>query len=130
MNDIEASMRQLIDHVVDHVPGVVGVLVSSADGFVLSSRLPSSGTADGASVAAMSAALLGLSSRLTQTVAPGPARLAEVHAVEGHAFVFAIASAATLTLLAGPDTDRQQVIAVGRELTLGIGRLLRGTADV
>jgi len=121
-------MHQLIDHLVDRVPGVVGAVVASADGFVLTSRLPSSTTSDAASVAAMSAALLGLSNRLVQAVTPDPARVAEIRSDGAHTYVFAIEQAATLTILATPDADRPRIIAVGRELTSGLSRLLRGPA--
>lgn len=127
--DVTTSMLRLLDHVVAHVPGVVGAVVSSADGFVLAGRLPERATADAASIAAMSAATLGLANRLVQAVAPGPSRVAEVRSEAAHAYVFAVADAATLTLLATPESDRPQVMAVGREISAGLVRLLRGTAD-
>ena len=129
-SDIAASMHQLLDHVVDHVPGVVGAVVGSADGFALASRLPPSSSADAASMAAMSAALLALANRMVQAVGPGPSRVAELRSEAAHGYVFAVADAATLTLLATPESDRPQVMAVGREITAGLLRLLRGTADV
>lgn len=129
-SDITASMHQLLDHVVGKVPGVVGAVVSSADGFALASRLPEDGSADAAAVAAMSAALLGLSNRLVQTVAPQPSRVAELRSEAAHGYVFAVAHAATLTVLATPESERPQVMAVGREVVTGLLRLLRGTADV
>lgn len=121
-------MHQLLDLVVGPVPGVVGAVVASADGFALAARLPR-GT-DAASVAAMSAALLGLSDRLVQSVAAAPTRVAELRSEAAHGYVFAVAHAATLTLLATPECERPQVMAVGREVTAGLLRLLRGTADV
>ena len=127
--DVTTSMHELLDHVVGHVPGVVGAVVSSVDGFVLAARLPERATADAASVAAMSAALLGLPNRLVQAVAPGPSRVAELRSEAVHAYVFAVAQAANLTLLATPESDRPQVVAVGREISAGLVRLLRGTAD-
>lgn len=128
--DVTASMHQLLDLVVGEVPGVVGAVVGSADGFVLASRLPDTSTADAASLAAMSAALLGLSSRLVEAVAPGPPRVAELRSDAAHGYLFAVAHAATLTVLATPESDRPQVMAVGREVTTGLLRLLRGTSDV
>lgn len=129
-DDVTASMHQLLDLVVGPVPGVVGAVVASADGFVLAARLPAGPTADAASVAAMSAALLGLSNRLVQSVAPGPSKVAELRSEAAHGYLFAVAHAATLTVLATPESERTQVMAVGRELTSGLLRLLRGTADV
>jgi predicted regulator of Ras-like GTPase activity (Roadblock/LC7/MglB family) len=129
-SDITASMHRLLDHVVGHVPGVVGAVVGSVDGFVLASRLPPSATADAASVAAMSAALLGLANRMVQVVAPGPSRVAELRSEAAHGYVFTVADAATLTVLATPESDRPQVMAVGREITTGLLRLLHGTPGV
>jgi predicted regulator of Ras-like GTPase activity (Roadblock/LC7/MglB family) len=129
-NDITASMHDLLDHVVGHVPGVIGAVVGSADGFSLAARLPANASSDAASVAAMSAALLGLANRLVQAVAPEPSRVAELRSDGAHCYVFAVAHAATLTVLASPESDRTQVMAVGREVTNGLLRLLRGTADV
>lgn len=129
-SDIVASMHQLLDHVVGHVPGVVGAVVSSADGFALASRLPADSTTDAAALAAMSAALLGLSNRLVQSIAPQPSRVAELRSDGAHGYVFAVAHAASLTVLATATSDRSQIIAVGREVTAGLLRLLRGVADV
>lgn len=129
-DDITASMHQLLDAVVGPVPGVVGAVVSSADGFALASRLRATASTDAASLAAMSAALLGLSNRLVEAVAPGPSRIAELRSESAHGYVFAIAHAATLTILATPESERPQVMAVGREVSAGLLRLLRGTADV
>lgn len=128
--DLTASMHALLDHVVGHVPGVVGAVVGSADGFALASRLPASSTADAASVAAMSAALLGLANRLVGSIAPEPSRVAELRSEGAHGYVLAIADAATLTVLATPESDRAQIMAVGREVTAGLLRLLRGSTHV
>lgn len=127
--EITASMHALLDLVVGQVPGVTGAVVASADGFSLAARLPGTATADAASVAAMSAALVGLANRLVQSVAPEPSKVAELRSEGAHAYVFAVAQAATLTVLATPESDRTQVMAVGREITSGLLRLLRGTAD-
>lgn len=123
-HDLAAAMHEVLDHVVDQVPGVVGAVVSSADGFSLAARLPTDAPADAASVAAMSAALVGLSNRLLHTVAPDPARALELRSEGAHGYVFAVGDAATLTLLAAPESERSQVMAVGREVTAGLLRLL------
>lgn len=123
---LTSAMHELLDHVVGHVPGVVGAVVSSADGFALAARLPEQSGADAASIAAMSAALLGLSNRLVQAVAPEPSRVLELRSDGAHAYVFTVAGAATLTLLAVPESERPQIMAVGREITAGLHRILRG----
>lgn len=125
-SELTAAMHQLLDHVVGHVPGVVGAVVSSADGFALAARLPEDTSADAASIAAMSAALLGLSNRLVQTIAPEPSRVLELRSDGAHGYVFAVAGAATLTVLAVPEAERPQIMAVGREITAGLQRILRG----
>lgn len=122
-------MHQLLDEVVGHVPGVIGAVVGSTDGFVLASRLPATTTADGASVAAMAAALLGLTDRVLRSVAPEPSRVVELRSDGAHGYVFAVGHVATLTLLATPESERSQVLAVGREITAGLLRLLRGPTD-
>jgi predicted regulator of Ras-like GTPase activity (Roadblock/LC7/MglB family) len=129
-SDVTASMHQLLDHVVGHVPGVVGAVVGSADGFSLAARLPATSAMDAASLAAMSAALLGLANRLVQSIAPAPSRVAELRSDGAHGYVFAVAHAATLTVLTTPEADRPQILAVGHEVTNGLLRLLRGIADV
>lgn len=126
---ITASMHQLLEHVVGPVPGVVGAVVASADGFVLASRLAPDSSADTASVAAMSAALLGLANRLAQSVAPGPSHVVELRSEDAHGYVFAVAHAAVLTVLATSASARAQVVAVGREVTVGVLRLLGDTDD-
>lgn len=126
--EIVASMEQLIDQVIDGIPGVTGGLVSSVDGFALASRLPD-GT-DEASVAAMSSALLGLSSRLAQSVGREPVRVGQLRSGDTQVFVFAAAHAATFTIFADPSADGRRVAAVGREVALGLTRLFRGTVDV
>ena len=128
-HDLTAAMHELLDHVVGHVPGVVGAVVSTADGFSLAARLPTDTPADSASVAAMSAALVGLSNRLLDTIAPEPARALELRSESAHGYVFAVGQAATLTLLALPESERPQVMAVGREVTAGLLRLLRAPGD-
>lgn len=122
---LTAAMHELLDQVVATVPGVVGAVVSSADGFALAGRLPAGARADAAAIAAMSAALVGLSDRLVQSVAPEPSRVLELRSDGAHGYVFAVANAATLTLLARPESERPQVLAVGREVTAGLLRLLR-----
>lgn len=126
--DVAASMHQLLDHVVGHVPGVIGAVVGSADGFSLAARLPAqapSTPVDAASIAAMSAALLGIANRLVHAVAPEPSRVVELRSDGAHGYVFTVAQAATLTVLTTPEADRSQILAVGREITHGLLLLLR-----
>ncbi len=130
MTEIDASMHQLIDHVVDRVPGVLGALVSSADGLVLASRVTHSTGLDAAAIAAMSAAVLGLSNRLVQLMGAAPASFSHQRSTDGQVFVFGISKVAVLTVLADPTAEPAQIQSVGREIGIGLARLFRGTANV
>ncbi|MEJ7800272.1 MAG: roadblock/LC7 domain-containing protein, partial [Ilumatobacter sp.] len=88
-SEITHSMNQLIDHLVDQVPGVLGALVSSADGFTLVARLPADATLDAAALGAMSAAALALANRLVQSVGAGPATVSHHRSADAQTFVFA-----------------------------------------
>lgn len=123
-------MRQLIDHVVDRLPGAIGALVSSTDGFVLASRLPSTQYADPPAFAAMSAAALGLADRMLQLTGEATATSSHQRSDDGQVFVFAIAGIAVFTVLADDTADPEQIRLVGRELTGGLQRLFRGAAEV
>jgi predicted regulator of Ras-like GTPase activity (Roadblock/LC7/MglB family) len=126
MTDIETSMQHLVDHLVDAVPGVTGALVSSIDGFVLASRLPTRPDLDPAAVAAMSAAMLGLANRLVELTGDTPATSSHQRSNDGQAVVFAVAHVAVLTVLADPSADPDQLHAVGHEVTNGLVRVFRG----
>lgn len=123
-------MNQLIDHLVDQVPGVLGAIVSSADGFTLASRLPDSATVDAAALGAMSAAALALSNRLVQTVGAGPATVSHHRSADAQTFVFAVAHLAVLTVLTDHDANAERIAMVGHEVSSGLQRLFRGTATV
>lgn len=120
----EHSMRRLIDHVVDRVPGVLAAVVSSNDGFVLAHRLHASAGSDAAAVAAMSAAVLALSNRMVQLTGRAPIGSCHQRSSDGQVFVFAIGEVAVLTILATSGADPLQIGAVGRELTLGLVRAI------
>lgn len=127
---ISTSIRQLIDHLVDEVPGVTGALVSSADGFVLASRLPSGEHIEPSAVAAMSAATIGLSTRLVRLTGEAPATVSHQRSTDGQVFVFSIAHIAVLTMLTTASADDVQITQVGREVVQGLQRLFRGAAAV
>lgn len=129
-SDIAHSMRQVVDHVVDHVPGVIGALVSSADGFTLVARLPDDFQGDTDALGAMTAAALALSTRLVQITGDAPATVSHHRSGDAQVFVVAIAHIAALTLLATADADTEQLVSVGREAGAGLQRLFRGAAAV
>jgi len=126
---IGTSMRDLIDEVVDHVSGVTGALVSSADGLVMAARVPHDTGLDAAAIAAMSAAVLGLSNRLVQLMGPAPSSFSHQRSSDGQVFVFGISSRAVLTVLADLTADPARVEDVSREVGLGLERLFRNTTN-
>jgi len=124
-------MRQLVDHLVEQVPGVIGALVSSADGFVLASRLPEGGGYDPPAVAAMSAAALGLASRLVEYTGDASARWSHQTSADGQVLVYAIADGvAALTVLATAAADAEQLRQVAHEIDVGLQKLFRGSSAV
>lgn len=130
MTELDASMHRLIGHVVDHVPGVLGALVSSTDGLVVASRVTHRTALDASAIAAMSAAVLGLSNRLVQLMGAAPASFSHQRSSDGQVFVFGISKMAVLTVLADTTAQPAQIQSVGREIGLGLERLFRSTADV
>lgn len=125
MTQMDASMRQLIDDVVDGVPGVTGALIASADGFVLASRLPDGPGLDPSAIAAMSAAALGLATRLVQLGGASPALVSVHRSRHAQVFVFAIADSAALTLLADRGADAERVERIGHEVSHGLAHAFR-----
>jgi len=117
---VNATTSLLIDVLVDELPEVSGALVSSADGFVLGARLEPG--ADSASIAAMSAATLGLAGRLVQLVGEQPARFVRHVSDNGSVFVFAIGQEATLLVIADADADPERVVAACDEIVVALRR--------
>ncbi len=128
--EITRSMQQLLDHLVEQVPGVVGALVSSADGFTLSSKVPAYSAFEPAGLGAMAAAALALSNRLVATVGESTASVAHHRSSDGQVLILPVAHVAVLTIMATPGADAEQLTLVGRELTVGLQRLFRGAASV
>jgi predicted regulator of Ras-like GTPase activity (Roadblock/LC7/MglB family) len=137
--EITHSMHQVLDHLVEQVPGVIGALVSSADGFTLAARLPvrvdaetgvEADAIDAAGLGAMSAAALALSNQLAKTNGDSAADVSHHRSADGQVLILPIAHIAVLTVLATVGADAQQLTWVGREASAGIQRLFRGAATV
>ena len=129
--EIAASMRYLLDQLVSGIPGVIGALVASVDGFTLAQNVPPHGPhgpapVDPAGLAAMSAAALGVANRMVGAVGAEPVREATLQSPSGYVVVHRVGPVAALTVLAGADVDIARVHVVARELANGIERLLRG----
>lgn len=120
--ETQLSIQFLIDHVVDGIAGVLGALIASADGFVLASRLPAQVPLDPPAVAAMSAASLGLASRLVGLGGIAPAGVSVHRSAEAQVFVFAVGGAAVLTVIADHSADAALVERVGHEVCTGLAR--------
>jgi predicted regulator of Ras-like GTPase activity (Roadblock/LC7/MglB family) len=121
---IEASMRELIDHVVDGIPGVIGALIATTDGFLITSRLPDNEVFDPSAVAAMSASTLALGSRLVQLGGPTPAKTVLHRSAQAQVLVFAVGSSAVLTVVAESRADTERIERVGYEVAWGLVRVL------
>lgn len=115
-------MRQLVDSVVDGVPGVTGAMIASADGFVIAARLPAHLPLDAAALAAMSAAMLGLASRLVGVAGAAPIRVAVQRSDDAQVFVFAAGTAAALTVLTDRTADAERIERIGFEIARGLSR--------
>ena len=116
----DSSMRGLVDHLVEQVPGVKGALISSIDGRVLSSRMPPGARLDPPAIAAMSAATLGLANRLVQLAGPDTATVSVQRSPTGKVFVFAVSESAVLTVVADLSADDQIIRLVGLEVSTGL----------
>lgn len=123
-------MRELVNEFVARVPAVTGALVSSADGFVLTSRIPDGDGVEIAAVAAMSAAAVGLGNSLIGLTGDAPVDYCHQRSVDGQVFVFRIAHIAVLTVLTVANADPEQVRLIGTEVAKGLQRLFRSTANV
>ena len=118
------SIRPVIDHLVDGVPGVRGVLVASVDGFVITSRLPADGEYDTSAIAAMSAATLGLANRLVKLGGEAPAETGVARSGDTQIWVFAVGASAALTVIADSSADAARIDRVGREISAGLATAL------
>lgn len=123
-------MPRVLDHLVEQIPGVVGALVSSADGFVLAANLPAEWSTESAGMGAMTAAAIALSNRLVATVGESSATVCHHRSDHGQVLILPVAHLAVLTILAHPGADADQLTLVGREATMGLQRLFRGAASV
>jgi predicted regulator of Ras-like GTPase activity (Roadblock/LC7/MglB family) len=121
---IEASMQGVIDHVVDGIPGVIGALIASTDGFVIASRLPERDELDPSAIAAMSAASLALATRMVQLHGTAAAATAVLRSSQTQVCVFAVGTTAVLTILAESGADTERIDRVGYEVSWGLVRAL------
>lgn len=123
-------MNAVLAHVCEHVPGVIGALVASADGFTLAAELPADREIDVAGLSAMSAATLALSHQLVASCGETPAGVSHHVSNDGQVMIVPIAHLAMLTMLAAPDAEAGVIARAGHDAGNQLQRLFRGVATV
>ncbi|MFE9401843.1 roadblock/LC7 domain-containing protein [Streptomyces sp. NPDC006530] len=108
------------------LPQLTGVLAASSDGFVLAQ--------DGAaqaveSVAALTAAALGVAQRLTESTGQGAFRELLVRGESGYVATYAAGTTAVLTLLAEPRVNVGRLHLEARRSSTRVGELIDGALD-
>ncbi|WP_405983192.1 roadblock/LC7 domain-containing protein [Streptomyces sp. NBC_00158] len=117
--DILAELRRLRAR----VPQLTGVLAASADGLVLAKE-----SADQAeSLAALTAAALGVAQRLSDCTGQGGFRELLVRGEHGYVATYAAGDAAVLTLIADPRVNVGRLHLEARRSTLRITELIDDT---
>ncbi|WP_445395294.1 roadblock/LC7 domain-containing protein [Streptomyces sp. LE64] len=119
--DILGELRELRAR----VPQITGALLASADGFVLAQD------ADGVeteAVAALTAAALGVGSRLTEATGRGPFLELLVRGTDGYAATYAAGRAGVLTLIADARVNVGRLHLEGRRCGARLGALVEAAA--
>ncbi|MFK8906501.1 roadblock/LC7 domain-containing protein [Streptomyces sp. YS-3] len=119
--EILAELRRLRAR----LPQVTGALTASVDGLVLAQEA----VEDAESVAALTAAALGVAQRLIHTTGRGAFRELLVQGEDGYAATYAAGSAAVLTLLAQPRTNVGRLHLEARRAGARIGELVDGALE-
>lgn len=106
------------------VPQLTGVLAASTDGLVLAAD-----STDAESVAALTAAALGVALRLTEATGQGGFRELLVRGERGYVATYAAGSSAVLTLLAEPRINVGRLHLEARRSGSRIGELVDGALE-
>ncbi|GAA3384823.1 hypothetical protein GCM10017750_60860 [Streptomyces racemochromogenes] len=115
--DILAELRRLRAR----VPQLTGVLAASADGLVLAQE---SAAGEAESLAALTAAALGVAQRLSDCTGQGGFRELLVRGEHGYVATYAAGDAAVLTLIAEPRVNVGRLHLEARRSTLRISELI------
>ena len=125
--DADPSRRHLLEDLLrglgDAVPDIAGAVVASGDG------LPIAGTIDGADlarVAAMTASVIGLSARATETVGVGGCTETVIRGVDGYLVVYGAGSGAALSVSARAGANLGLLHLEARDAAIRLGDLLSG----
>lgn len=116
--DLVAEMRDLREH----VPGVTGTLVAGCDGLLVAAELDSGAdpSVDPDSLAAVTAASLGVARRAVALTRQGTLGQAVTDASRGHVVVYAVGDVALLAVLGDEGLD---VAALHQKSQPTLGRL-------
>jgi predicted regulator of Ras-like GTPase activity (Roadblock/LC7/MglB family) len=108
------------------LPQLTGALAASVDGLVLAKETAGD---EAESVAALTAAALGVAQRLTETTGQGGFRELLVRGEHGYVATYAAGSSAVLTLLAEPRINVGRLHLEARRSSARIGELVDGALD-
>lgn len=119
--ETEAEIRAELRRLRARVPQLTGALAASADGLVLAHD---SAAAEAESVAALTAAALGVAQRLSDCTGQGGFRELLVRGEHGYVATYAAGETAVLTLIAEPRVNVGRLHLEGRRSTLRITELV------
>ncbi|MEV6795062.1 roadblock/LC7 domain-containing protein [Streptomyces sp. NPDC051320] len=122
----EAEVLDELHRLRARVPLVVGALAASADGLVLAQDTASS---EAESIAALTAAALGVAQRLTDTTGQGDFRELLLRGEHGYVATYAAGPSAVLTLLAQPRINVGRLHLEARRAGARIGELVDGALE-
>ncbi|HET6859222.1 MAG TPA: roadblock/LC7 domain-containing protein [Streptomyces sp.] len=108
------------------VPQLTGALAASTDGLVLAQDCAS---VEAEGIAALTAAALGVSIRLTEATGQGDFKELLVRGEKGYVATYAAGSAAVLTLLAEPRINVGRLHLEARRCSARLGELVDGALD-
>lgn len=118
---IERSVLAEISGLRERLPEVVGVLVASVDGLLITHDAPG---VEPETFAAMSAAQLGLGQQIAQAVSRGAFLETVTRAAGGYVATFAAGPAALLTVVAGPELNVGRLHHEARPVAVRVGALI------
>ncbi|MEV8568094.1 roadblock/LC7 domain-containing protein [Streptomyces sp. NPDC051322] len=122
----EAEVLDELHRLRARVPLVVGALAASADGLVLAQDTASS---EAESIAALTAAALGVAQRLTDITGQGDFRELLLRGERGYVATYAAGPSAVLTLLAQPRINVGRLHLEARRAGARIGELVDGALE-
>lgn len=108
------------------LPQLTGALAASTDGLVLAQDASKT---EAESVAALTAAALGVALRLTEATAQGDFRELLIRGADGYVAIYAAGSSAVLTLLAEPRINVGRLHLEARRSGARIGEVVDGALE-